>query len=592
MKSEAMRRGEAILSQMTLEEKLGQMTQVEKNSLRPADVRQYWIGSVISGGGGYPPVNSASGWAEMVSEFQKAAMQTRLGVPLLYGVDAVHGHNNLHGAVIFPHNIGLGAANDPGLVYRIGQATAAEVAATGAYWNFAPTVAVPQDLRWGRTFEGYGQDSQLVSRLGCAYVKGLQGDRLDSPRSVLATLKHYLGDGATAWGSSRMRQLIPAGSIYQGPENRYEFTIDQGDTRLDEATLRAVHLPPYQAGLQAGAQVVMASFSSWNGKKLHAHTYLLNQVLKGELGFSGFVVSDWAAVDQLSEDYYQAVVAAINAGIDMVMLPYDYKRYLAVMKQAVQQGAIPIHRIDDAVRRILRVKILVGQFDRALPDPGLLELVGSTEHRRLAREAVARSVVLLKNQAQLLPLAKTSAPILVGGVAADDLGLQCGGWTIEWLGKSGPITTGTTLLAALRQAVPDPQQIVYDPSGKFEQRTGKAAGVGIAVLAEQPYAEGFGDRADLRLPAEDIELIESMRLRCQKLIVILFSGRPLVLTEQLPRIDALLAAWLPGSEGQGITDLLFGGIPFSGRLSYPWPLDQEQIQSGHGQPLFPIGYGL
>jgi beta-glucosidase len=577
---------------MTLEEKLGQMTQVEKNSLQPADVKQYWIGSVISGGGGYPPVNSAAGWAEMVSEFQQAALQTRLSIPLLYGVDAVHGHNNLYGAVIFPHNIGLGAAGDPDLVYRIGQATAAEMAATGAYWNFAPTVAVPQDLRWGRTFEGYGQDSQLVSRLACAYIEGLQGDRLDGPRSVLATLKHYVGDGATTWGSSRMRQLIPAGSIYQGPENRYAFIIDQGDTRLDEATLRAVHLAPYQAGLQAGAQVVMASFSSWNGKKLHAHTYLLSQVLKGELGFSGFVVSDWAGVDQVNQDYYQAVVAAINAGIDMVMLPYDYKRFLAVMKQAVQQGDIPIHRIDDAVRRILRVKILIGQFERALPDPGLIGLVGSAEHRRLARKAVARSVVLLKNKAQLLPLAKTSAPILVGGVAADDLGLQCGGWTIEWLGKSGPITSGTTLLAALRQAVPDPQQVIYDPSGKFTQLTSQAARVGITVLAEQPYAEGFGDRADLRLPAEDIELIESMRLHCQKLIVILFSGRPLVLTNQLPQIDALLAAWLPGSEGQGITDLLFGDIPFSGRLSYPWPLDHEQVQSGHGQPLFPIGSGL
>ncbi len=361
---------EALLVRMTLDEKIGQMTQVEKNSLTPEAVKRFFIGSVLSGGGGYPAENSAAGWVKMVGDFQEAALQTRLGIPLLYGVDAVHGHNNLYGAVIYPHNIGLGATRDPELVYRIGRATAEEMAATGVYWNFAPTVAVPHDLRWGRTYEGFGQDTQLVSQLSSAYIRGLQGEDLGASLSVLATAKHYVGDGGTTWGTSRMFFPIPPGTIFDGPNNRFAFMIDQGDTRLNEAALRAVHLAPYIAAIQAGAQVVMASFSSWNGAKLHSHHYLLTEVLKKELGFSGFIVTDWAGIDQLADDYYQAVVAAINAGIDMSMVPFNYERFIENLKRAVENEDVPLERIDDAVRRILSVKIMAGVFERPHPDPG------------------------------------------------------------------------------------------------------------------------------------------------------------------------------------------------------------------------------
>jgi beta-glucosidase len=582
-----------LLSRMTLDEKIGQMTQVEKNSLTPEAVRRFFIGSVLSGGGGYPADNSAAGWAKMVGEFQEAALQTPLGIPLLYGVDAVHGHNNLYGAVIYPHNIGLGAARDPELVYHIGRATAEEMAATGIYWNFAPTVAVPHDLRWGRTYEGYAQDTQLVSQLSSAYIRGLQGDDLSAPVSVLATAKHYVGDGETTWGTSRMMFPIPPGTIFDGPNNQFAFMIDQGDTRLDEASLRAVHLAPYKAAIQAGVQVVMASFSSWNGAKLHAHHYLLSEVLKKELGFSGFIVTDWAGIDQLAEDYYQAVVSAINAGIDMSMVPFNYERFIENLKRAVVNGDVPLERIDDAVRRILRVKLNAGVFERLKPDPRHLSLVGSKEHRGLARQAVARSLVLLNNEAQTLPLSKSTPTILVGGQAADDIGLQCGGWTIEWLGKSGAITPGTTILSGLQAAVSPSTQVLYEPEGNFEQLADNAGEVGLVVLAENPYAEGFGDRADLTLPVLDIQLIERMRRRCRKLVVLLLSGRPLIITDQLPLVDALVAAWLPGTEGQGVTDVLFGDQPFRGRLSYSWPRDMDQVPPPpDAQPLFPFGFGL
>jgi len=582
---------EEILASMTLAEKIGQMTQVEKNSLTPEDVTQYFIGSVLSGGGGYPPDNSPAGWAKMVGEFQGAALQTRLGIPLLYGVDAVHGHNNVRGAVIFPHNIGLGAAHDPDLVYRIGRATAEEMAATGVYWNFAPTVAVPQDLRWGRTYEGYAQDSQLVSQLASAYIRGLQGDRLDDPFSVLATPKHYVGDGGAAWDSSMM--VFPALPDI-GVDHPTRFLIDQGDTRLNEESLRKIHLPPYIAAIRAGVQVVMASFSSWNGDKLHAHHYLLTDVLKRELGFTGFIVTDWAGIDQLSDDYYQAVVSAINAGIDMSMVPMQYKRFITTLTLAVENGDIPMQRIDDAVLRVLRVKSSLGLFERPLPDPEHLSLVGSQKHRSLAREAVARSLVLLKNDADTLPLAKDIPMLLVAGQWADDIGLQCGGWTIDWLGSSGTITPGTTILEAIRACVSPSTQVLYDPQGDFTDSPALQAEIGLVVLGEMPYAEGFGDTADLTLSPGHIALLDRVRQRCNKLVVLLISGRPLILTPQLPLMDTLVAAWLPGSEGQGVADVLFGDVPFQGELPYTWPKDMSQLplENALGDPLFPFGYGL
>ena len=361
-----------LLARMTLAEKIGQMTQVEKNSIAPDDITNLFIGSLLSGGGGAPDTNTVQDWAAMVDGFQQRALATRLGIPLIYGVDAVHGHNNLRGATIFPHNVGLGAARDPDLVQRIGRATAEELAATGIPWDFAPVVAVPQDIRWGRAYEGYSEDTALVTQLSTAYLRGLQGDGLGSPLSVLATPKHFIGDGGTALGSA-------AASGY---------LLDQGDTRVDEAALRALFLPPYQAAVDAGAQSIMVSFSSWQGMKMHANKYLLTDVLKGELGFSGFLISDWMAINQLPGDYHAQVAASINAGLDMVMVPTDYKLFITTLTQAVEQGDVPQARIDDAVRRILRVKFELGLFDHPLSDPANRPQAGADAHRQLARQAV------------------------------------------------------------------------------------------------------------------------------------------------------------------------------------------------------------
>lgn len=573
-----------LLAQMTLEEKIGQMTQVEKNAIDPAEVTQYFIGSVLSGGGGYPFENTPAAWVEMVNGYQDAALATRLKIPMLYGVDAVHGHNNLYGAVIFPHNVGLGAANDPQLVKKIGAATAEELAATGVRWNFAPMVAVVQDIRWGRTYEGFGENTDLVSSLGAAYILGQQnaGDSgLAISPSVLATPKHYIGDGATVWGTSTSRG----------------YSIDQGDMQLDEATLREVLLPPYQAAIQAGAECVMVSFSSWQGVKMHAHKYLVTDVLKGELGFQGFVVSDWQAIDQIPGDYYSDVVTSINTGIDMVMVPVKYETFITTLRQAVENGDVPIERIDDAVRRILTVKYHLGLFETPYTDPALLETIGSDAHRALAREAVAKSLVLLKNDNQALPAAKDTPLIYIGGASANNIGNMNGGWTIEWQGKSGDITPGTTILEAVQGAVSPETRVEYNLKGEFE--TGQKAELGIAVVGETPYAEGSGDRGDLALSPADQKLIATMREHCEKLVVIIISGRPLIITDQLAQADAWVAAWLPGTEGQGITDVLFGDQPFTGKLPYTWPASMDQLplgpvypQAATQKPLFPYGYGL
>jgi len=581
-----------LLARMTLAEKIGQMTQVEKNSVTPKAVAKYFIGSVLSGGGGSPPKNTVAVWAEMVASFQQAALETRLGIPILYGVDAVHGHANLEGATVFPHNIGLGAVDDPDLMFAIGQATAVEMRATGIHWNFAPVVSIPQDIRWGRTYEGYSEDTTLVTRLAVPYLQGLQTPPENwsgGPIYVLATPKHYLGDGGTAFGSSKTINIQP-------------FLLDQGDTRLTEAELRALFLPPYQAAVEAGALSIMASFNSWNGDKLHAHHYLLNEVLKGELGFEGFIVSDWQAIDQISDDYDAAVVAAINAGIDMVMTPYDYKTFIDSLTRAVNEGSVSIERIDDAVERILRAKFALGLFEQPFSDPALVEAVGSQDHRSLARQAVRQSLVLLKNEHRTLPVPKDTPLIFVAGEGAENIGLQAGGWTIEWQGKSGMITPGTTILEGIQAAISPGTQVEYNRFGRFDQvfdASGQPAiaDIGIVVISEQPYAEGVGDQADLTLAQADSDLIARARERCQKLVVILLSGRPLVLSDQLPMMDALVAAWLPGSEGAGVADVLFGDYPFNGRLPYTWPWTNDQLplnihNAQSGEALFPFGFGL
>jgi beta-glucosidase len=584
-----------LLSQMTLEEMIGQMTQVDQRAIQPSDVTRLSLGSVLSGGGSNPLPNSPQNWQEMVVSLQEAALMTRLGIPLLYGVDAVHGHSNVVGATIFPHNIGLGATRDPELVERVARLTAVEMSATGVYWNFAPCVAVPQDLRWGRTYEGFSENPELVSVLGSAYVRGLQNrDHFGSPGTVLACPKHYVGDGGTGWGTTRQAEWLSNNE--QAADYRYK--IDQGDTQLNQERLRAIHLSPYTSAIKAGARSIMISFSSWNGVKLHAHQHLLTEVLKGELGFSGFLVSDWGAIDQISADYYQCVVTSINAGLDMIMVPFNYQRFISTLEQAVDRGDVPIDRIIDAVGRILTVKCELGLFTRRIDNEPNLDVMGSTDHRLLAREAVRKSLVLLKNDQKTIPLDRNTGNIVVAGPAADNVGLQCGGWTIEWQGGNGDITPGTTLIKAIRKTVSPGTTIHYDPHGNFPD-IGRAD-VGIVCIHEPPYAEGVGDRADLSLGLEEIDLIERVRPLCNQLAVIIFSGRPLIITEQMPLAEAWIGAWLPGTEAQGITDVLFGDHSPVGKLPYTWPESMTQVsldvsrsaEPGSDLPLFPFGYAL
>jgi beta-glucosidase len=574
---------DALLAEMTLAEKIGQMTLVEKDSINTRDIAPLGIGGLLSGGGGSPRNNSVEGWAEMVGRFQDEALTSRLGIPLLYGVDAVHGHANLKDATIFPHAIGLGATGDADLVRRIARVTALEMAATDIRWNYAPVLAVPQDIRWGRTYEGFSDDPALVTALGSAYLLGLQdaGDGLGlaSPAAVLGTPKHFIGDGATVWGTGGN-----------------DYFIDQGDMQLDEATIRALLLPPYEQAVADGALSIMASFNSWNGEKVHGQKALLTDLLKDELGFTGFIVSDWQAVDQIDPDFDQAVIAAVNAGIDMNMVPYDYQRFITSLTAAVESGAVPTARIDDAVRRILRAKFALGLFEWPTGGTEFAPMVGSPEHRALAREAVAKSLVLLQNDGDILPLDPAAPIIAVAGAGADDIGLQSGGWTITWQGQPGAITAGTTILEGIKAAAGPETQVIYNPLGNFDRLLddGQTADVAIVVLAEAPYAEGVGDRPDLNLPTTDVALIRRAATRAETVVVVLLSGRPLIITHHLPLAGAWVAAWLPGSEGAGVADVLFGEAPFSGRLSYDWPARMADVplpQTG-APPLFPRGYGL
>jgi beta-glucosidase len=575
-----------LLDRMTLEEKIGQMTLVEKNSIKEGDITNYFIGAILSGGGGSPENNSVDGWREMTAAYQDEALATRLGIPLLYGVDAVHGHGNLHGATIFPHQIGLGATGNTELVHQIGLVTAKEMLATGIHWNFAPVVAIPLDIRWGRTYEAYGQDLDLVGKLSQAYLEGMQSIPDDysaaSGQSLytLATPKHFLGDGGTLFGTS----------------TEGTYLLDQGDMRLDEATVRDLFLPPYQTVVENGAKSIMASYNSWNGTKMHANGDWLTDVLKDELGFSGFLVSDLGAVNQIDFNYRDAVIRAINAGIDMNMGTTSYKTFINTVLEAVESGDILLERIDDAASRILRVKFELGLFDHPHGDEEMSTVVGSDAHRQLAREAVRQSLVLLKNNDNLLPIAKDTPKIYVAGRGADDIGLQSGGWTIAWQGRAGDIQPGTTILEGIRSIVSPSTEIQYEADGMFDGK----ADVAIVVVGEYPYAEGKGDKANLDLSNKDIEVIQNVRASSERMVVIIMSGRPLIITDQLQDADSWVAAWLPGSEGQGIADVLFGDYPFTGTLPVIWPRSMDQIPvdvnslSTEGCPgsLFPIGYGL
>jgi len=589
-------RVEDLLSRMTLEEKIGQMTQVENNSISPyylfppSEIAKYFIGSVLSGGNssGY---YSLADWTGLAKRYEVEAVKTRLGIPLIFGVDSVHGFGHVNGATIFPQNIGLGATRDPELVRQIGQVTAEEMRAAGIPWNFAPCVAVPQDIRWGRAYEGFSEDTALVTELSSAYIQGFQtvpkgyGSSDGQILYALATPKHYIGDGGTSWGSIHQYMY-------------HQYMLDTGDTQVDEATLRRLFLPPYQAAVNSGAMSVMVSFSSWNGVKMHAQRYLLTDVLKGELGFQGFVVSDWGGINQVNPDYYKAVVTAINAGIDMNMVPYYYQIFIDTMKQAVMNGDITQERIDDAVRRILRAKFMLGLFENPYGDPRLAVTVGSDEHRALARQAVRKSLVLLKNDNNALPIDKNVSTILVAGI--NSTGVQAGGWTLDWQGEQRNTLVGTTILEGIQELVGPNSQVLYNSLGQFASFSGKAP-VGIAIVGEVPYAEGMGDRADLTLYNVHLTVINALRPKVDKLIVVILSGRPLVITDQYQTADAWVAAWLPGSEGAGVADVLFGDYLFFGKLPYTWPRSNDQLPlninnsanlTGCAAPLFPFGYGL
>lgn len=577
-----------VLAKMTLEEKVGQMTQAEQDALKDVnDIQNYFLGSLLSGGNSDPKAgNSLDAWTEMYDRYQSLALKSRLGIPILYGVDAVHGHNNVLGAVVFPHNIGLGCTRNPALVERAAHITAKEVRATGINWTFAPCVTVVRDERWGRTYEGFGETPELARTLGEAAVRGLQGADLKDPLSVLACAKHFAGDGGTAYGTGIAKQ----------PNSPERWPLDRGDTRMSEKELKEIHMQGYVTTIKAGVGSIMPSYNSWNGVKASGSKRLLTEILKDEMGFEGFLISDYDAIDELPGDYRSDIEQSINAGMDMVMVPQKYREFFDTLVALVKEGRVPMSRIDDAVRRILRVKFAMGLMDKQknhLADRSLHKSFGSAEHRMVARECVRQSLVLLKNEKRALPIRKSLARIHVAGKSADDIGNQCGGWTVAWQGKSGEVTTGgTTILKAIRDTVSKSTKVTFSPDG-----TGASgADIGIVVIGETPYAEMLGDREDLQLGKEDIEAIENIKKAGMPVVAVLVSGRPLIIDQALGRCDAFVAAWLPGTEGQGVADVLFGDYKPTGKLSFSWPRSVAQIPINFGDrnydPLFKYGFGL
>lgn len=581
-----------LLSRMTLKEKAGQMTQIERRVATPSVLKDLSIGSILSAGGSGPFDKALSAdWADMVDGFQKSALESRLGIPLLYGIDAVHGNNSIYGATIFPHNVGLGATRDADLAQRIGVATALEVRASGIHYTFAPCVAVCRDPRWGRCYESHSSDTNIVRKM-TSVITGLQGKPppghpkgypfVAGRHNVVACAKHFVGDGGTDKGEN------------------------EGNTILSYEDLERIHMTPYPDCISQGVATVMASYSSWNGTQLHAHRFLLSDVLKDKMGFKGFLISDWEGLDRLSKpnphgsNYRTSICTAVNTGIDMVMVPFRYAKFLEDLIDLVESGEIPMTRIDDAVERILRVKFVAGLFEYPYSDRSLLDTVGCKLHRDLAREAVRKSLVLLKNgkdqKKPFLPLDRKAKRVLVAGSHADDLGYQCGGWTATWHGASGRITIGTTVLDAIREAVGDKTEVIYEQNPSPATFEGQDFSYAIVVVGEDPYAEHTGDNSELIIPFNANDVISLVADRIPTL-VILISGRPLVLEPWiLEKMDALIAAWLPGSEGGGITDVVFGDYDFEGRLPVTWFKSVEQLpmhpEDNSYDPLFPFGFGL
>ncbi len=585
-------RNDALLRSLTVEQKVGQLIQADIGSITPDDLRRYPLGSILNGGNSAPAGNEfapASEWLRLADAFHEASLAyAPNAIPVMWGTDAVHGHNNVVGATIFPHNIGLGAAHDAELIRRIGAATALEVAVTGHDWTFAPTLAVVRDDRWGRTYESYSEDPAIVRVYATAMVEGLQGKagtaQFLAPGRTIATAKHFLGDGGTVDGK------------------------DQGDNRAAEAELRDVHAAAYPAAIGAGVQSVMASFSSWRGTKLHGHHALITQVLKGRMGFDGIVVGDWNAHGQVPGCTNESCAQAFNAGIDVLMAPDSWKALYSNTLAQVKSGEISTGRLDDAVRRVLRVKSRAGVLERSRPSSrpfaGRYEMLGSAGHRALAREAVRKSLVLLKNRERLLPLSPR-AHVLVAGDGADDIGKQCGGWTLTWQG------TGVS-----NERFPNAQSIYDGIRAAVEAGGGtvelSAAGdsarkpdVAIVVFGENPYAEFQGDLQTLEYsPGDkrDLTLLRKLKGRGVPVVAVFLTGRPLWVNPELNASDAFVVAWLPGTEGGGIADVLFrkpdGSIrhDFHGRLSFSWPRSSMQTSVNRGAneeaALFAYGFGL
>jgi beta-glucosidase len=567
-----------LLSQMTLDEKIGQMTQIEIGALQtdPTPVASAFLGSVLSGGDANPTTNDAQGWYDMVGQMQSQALSTRLAIPILYGVDAVHGDAHVGGATVFPQNVGMGATHDAALVQQECKVTAAEMNATGVRWSFGPVVAVPQDVRWGRSYEGYGENTDLVTQLGTACLKGFQGTSLTDPNTIVADPKHYIGDGGTAYGTGQ------------------DSPLDRGTDNMTNAQIESLFLPPYKDAVQNGARIIMVSFSSTQeGGKVTGDKHWLTDVLKSQLGFTGFLVSDWGAIDLIDpSDYTASVKQAVNAGIDMAMVPDDWAKFQSTLKGLVQSGDVPQSRVDDAVSRILKVKFEMGLFEHPMPPSGQTSQVGSAADRAVAAQAVAESAVLLKTGSNVLPIAKTGEKVLVAGQAADDIGLAMGGWSITWQGSAGPTTTGTTLVQALQAQLGN--SVTYKSDASFD--AGTKADLGIVVVSEPPYAEGKGDSTTLQLPDGDVALIAQMKPLVTKLVVVIYSGRPMMLDGIIDQADAVVAAWLPGTEAEGLADVLLGVKPFTGTTPYTWPKTPDDAarlgKTACEGAVFPYGYGL
>lgn len=581
---------DALLAKLSIEQKVGQLIQADIGTIKPEDLRKYPLGSILAGGSS-PPLNAPdrSGigpWLASAQAFRAVSLEQRPGyvpIPNIFGIDAVHGNSNIVGATVFPHNIGLGAANDPALIEKIGRITAVETAAAGMDWAFGPTLAVPQDDRWGRTYEGYSEKPGISKAYAKALIDGLQGAHASGTiqkGNVAASAKHFLGDGGTTGG------------------------IDQGNTEVDEKTLIATHAQGYVSAIDAGVMTVMASFNSWNGEKMHGNKSMLTDVLKGKMGFDGFVVSDWNGHAQIAGCTGTDCARAINAGIDMVMAPDTWKGLYENTLAQAKSGAIPMSRIDDAVRRILRVKFKLGLFDAPRPYDGRAALMGAPEHRAVAREAVRKSLVLLKNEGSVLPI-RGSAKVLVAGTAANDMGPQAGGWTLSWQGDGNArsdFPNAETIWEGINEAArAQGGSATLSPDGSFTAKPD----VAIVVFGEAPYAEMRGDIRTLEFEPGDKQALATLKkLKAAGIptVSVFLSGRPLWVNPELNASNAFVAAWLPGSEGGGIADVLIGdktGKPrhdFHGRLSFSWPKTAGQFVLNSGQPgydpLFAYGFGL